>query len=491
MKPTTPKLSIAEQIQRESKLRASRVDEMPLEVSKSKVLYNEDALLVHPDRVFSNPKNSRKTWDAKLEAKINDMAETMKREGIGVIQPVTVRERKNSPQGLTQYEDIAGDCRLAAIRKAGLQLMPIIVKNVDDRTARRINLIENLHRSDLTDSDMGDAFVELKSDMQLEMEEFLEKAEMILPSDTGMRLNPVRWEQIKGNAKELDQIPTWMQGVIERTLEMQAKGNNRKPKVRWDDVAPEVGFSQVRSIHYYIATSKLAGDEDEDETEETPGTRNASESAAGNNQDSDALTPDETENALEQQAEKQIRTEVSEAIRSGELSQQQARALPSLSLFQQKILLDAIRKEKLSGPDAQKRSQLLRGNTGGSAGSGTGKAPGTRQSGHPTKRASAMSQLSDLSLPSEQIRAAQEVGADLKKLRAAVQGRFINYDAYDAHSKMVMRAQLRDMKRELEALESFVAPSGAAERAHDQERQQEEETKSGPGDTSLRLVKLG
>jgi calcineurin-like phosphoesterase family protein len=98
-----------------------------------------------------------------------------------------------------------------------------------------------------------------------------------------------------------------------------------------------------------------------------------------------------------------------------------------------------------------------------------GNSTGTRQSGHVVKPKDAMSQLSDLSLPSEQIRAAKEVRASLTRLHAAVEGRFTKYEPYDAHSKMLMRQQLREMRADLEAMEALVAPTTAVEREQEKE----------------------
>ncbi|HEY0075919.1 MAG TPA: hypothetical protein VGB77_17585, partial [Abditibacteriaceae bacterium] len=117
---------------------------------------------------------------------------------------------------------------------------------VDDRTARRINLIENIHRSNIEDADMGESLIELKADMQAELSEYLEKFAKNAPQQ---KLNAATYEKMK---KDLLNRPAWIGRVLDRY-----ENSSKKPKVSWDDVAGEVGWSDARSVHYYIAISKL------------------------------------------------------------------------------------------------------------------------------------------------------------------------------------------------------------------------------------------
>ncbi len=62
----------------------------------------------------------------------------------GVLQPILVR-----PVAGDRYEIIAGERRWRAAQAAGLHEMPAVVRNLDDRMAFEIALIENIQRSDL------------------------------------------------------------------------------------------------------------------------------------------------------------------------------------------------------------------------------------------------------------------------------------------------------------------------------------------------------
>ncbi|MCP8321513.1 MAG: ParB/RepB/Spo0J family partition protein, partial [archaeon] len=69
----------------------------------------------------------------------------------GVLQPIIVR-----PKG-DRFEVVVGERRLRAAVMAGLREVPAIVKEITDREADELRLVENLHRDDLTDAEKGDA----------------------------------------------------------------------------------------------------------------------------------------------------------------------------------------------------------------------------------------------------------------------------------------------------------------------------------------------
>ncbi len=76
------------------------------------------------------------------EGALYELAESIKSQG--VMQPVLVRAL---PDG--KFEIIAGERRTRAARLAGLDTVPVLVKDVDDRSALAMALIENLQREDL------------------------------------------------------------------------------------------------------------------------------------------------------------------------------------------------------------------------------------------------------------------------------------------------------------------------------------------------------
>ncbi|MBN9412567.1 MAG: ParB/RepB/Spo0J family partition protein [Candidatus Paracaedimonas acanthamoebae] len=65
----------------------------------------------------------------------------------GVIQPILIRPLQN---GMSNYEIVAGERRWRAAKQAGLQEIPALVKQLNDREALELALIENIQRHDLS-----------------------------------------------------------------------------------------------------------------------------------------------------------------------------------------------------------------------------------------------------------------------------------------------------------------------------------------------------
>ncbi|WP_447586719.1 ParB/RepB/Spo0J family partition protein [Pseudoxanthomonas mexicana] len=75
-------------------------------------------------------------------SKLTELAESIKAQG--VIQPIVVREL--SPG---RFEIVAGERRWRASQEAGLAEVPVVVRELDDRTVIAMALIENIQREDL------------------------------------------------------------------------------------------------------------------------------------------------------------------------------------------------------------------------------------------------------------------------------------------------------------------------------------------------------
>ena len=88
-----------------------------------------------------NPKNPRRHFG---EAELTDLAQSIREHG--VVQPVVARP---SPTLAGRYEIIAGERRWRAAQRAGLTEIPVIVREVNDRTALELAIIENVQRTDL------------------------------------------------------------------------------------------------------------------------------------------------------------------------------------------------------------------------------------------------------------------------------------------------------------------------------------------------------
>lgn len=92
------------------------------------------------EMIRRNPNNPRTVFK---QEDIMELASSIAEHG--VIQPVIVR---NAPDG-GGYEIIAGERRWRAAQQAGLVQIPIIIRDVDDKAALELAIIENVQRADL------------------------------------------------------------------------------------------------------------------------------------------------------------------------------------------------------------------------------------------------------------------------------------------------------------------------------------------------------
>lgn len=88
----------------------------------------------------------------------------------GVLQPIVVRATD-----VGTYKIIAGERRWRAARKAGLKEVPVIIKNVEDREAMELALIENLQREDLDPIEEAMGYKQLIDKYQFTQEEVANK----------------------------------------------------------------------------------------------------------------------------------------------------------------------------------------------------------------------------------------------------------------------------------------------------------------------------
>ncbi|MDD3853107.1 MAG: ParB/RepB/Spo0J family partition protein [Syntrophomonadaceae bacterium] len=81
----------------------------------------------------------RKSFD---QESLKELSDSIREHG--VLQPLLVRTKNN------KYEIIAGERRWRAAQQAGLEVLPVLVKDINDAEAAEISLIENIQRDDLT-----------------------------------------------------------------------------------------------------------------------------------------------------------------------------------------------------------------------------------------------------------------------------------------------------------------------------------------------------
>ena len=94
------------------------------------------------------------------EDALNDLAQSIRSQG--VLQPIIVRKLAQD-----KYEIIAGERRWRASQRAGLSLVPTVIKTITDETAMAIGLVENLQRENLNPIEEAVALGRLSKEFDL------------------------------------------------------------------------------------------------------------------------------------------------------------------------------------------------------------------------------------------------------------------------------------------------------------------------------------
>ncbi|HIY33201.1 ParB/RepB/Spo0J family partition protein [Evtepia sp.] len=136
----------------------------------------------------------RKHFD---EEALADLAESIRQHGI--LQPLTVRRLASG-----YYQIIAGERRWRAARQAGLEEVPAIIIEADDRKVMELGLIENLQREDLNPMEEAAGYRTLIQDYGLTQEEAARRVSKSRPAvANAMRLlalpQEVQWLIEQGN----------------------------------------------------------------------------------------------------------------------------------------------------------------------------------------------------------------------------------------------------------------------------------------------------
>ncbi len=124
-------------------------------------LDNEGAVTLNINEIEPNRNQPRKDFD---EEALRELADSIERHGL--IQPIVVRPNLDGT-----YMIIAGERRWRACRIAGLNQVPVIIKDTDDRTLMELALIENLQREDLNPVEEALGYKALIEDFELTQEE--------------------------------------------------------------------------------------------------------------------------------------------------------------------------------------------------------------------------------------------------------------------------------------------------------------------------------
>jgi ParB family chromosome partitioning protein len=124
-------------------------------------LSNDSVVQLAVDKLVPNPGQPRKNFD---ETELQELADSIKEHG--VIMPVIAADT-----GGGTFTIIAGERRTRAARLAGLDTIPVIIRNYTDQKRMEISLIENIQRSDLNPIEEATAYKNLMDFSSLSHEE--------------------------------------------------------------------------------------------------------------------------------------------------------------------------------------------------------------------------------------------------------------------------------------------------------------------------------
>ena len=117
---------------------------------------HDKILNVDIGKIETNPLQPRKDFN---DAHLNELIESIK--DYGVIQPLIVSKKAGV------YELIAGERRLRASKKAGLDKVPVIVRDASRQEKLEVALIENIQRENLNPIELATAYQQLSDEFDL------------------------------------------------------------------------------------------------------------------------------------------------------------------------------------------------------------------------------------------------------------------------------------------------------------------------------------
>lgn len=112
------------------------------------------------DEIFADPDQPRRSFD---EVALEELAASIAEHGI--LQPIVVTPQKGG------YQIVAGERRYRAAKIAGLDKVPALVRTLTDQHKLELSLIENLQRRDLNPLETATAYLKLRDQFNLTLDE--------------------------------------------------------------------------------------------------------------------------------------------------------------------------------------------------------------------------------------------------------------------------------------------------------------------------------
>ncbi len=161
----TPKTKTASKAGTKPKTEASKK-------GASETLEEKSINYVAMDQLTRNPDQPRRHFDKALLDELTDSIVDK-----GVLQPILVRPLPESAKGKFKgskkpsFQIIAGERRWQAALKAGLETIPVFIRDITDQEALEIGVVENVHRADLNPMEEALAYKSLLTQFQRTQED--------------------------------------------------------------------------------------------------------------------------------------------------------------------------------------------------------------------------------------------------------------------------------------------------------------------------------
>lgn len=189
--------------------------------------------------IVTDPNQPRRSFD---EAALDEIAASIKMHG--VLQPIVVTPHKDG------YQIVAGERRYRASQRAGLDKIPALVRTLSNQHKLELSLIENIQRRDLNVLETATAYLKLRDQFNLSLEEI------------GTRVGGKSVSAVS-NTLRLLRLP---ESVRTALAEGKLREGQARPLVNLDERVIEAVLPQIlkeewssRKIEQYIVDLKKSG----------------------------------------------------------------------------------------------------------------------------------------------------------------------------------------------------------------------------------------
>ena len=174
------------------------------------------------DSIHANPRQPRRRFEPEATT---GLASSIKQQGL--LQPIVVRPRQAGG-----YELIAGERRWRAAREAGLETLPALIREADDRDTLLLALVENVAREQLSPVEEARAYASLVDEFELSLGDVAEQVGRSKPAVSNrLRLlelpEEVLWMVARGELTEGTPVPS-SRFRITRTARSSRSGSSAR-----------------------------------------------------------------------------------------------------------------------------------------------------------------------------------------------------------------------------------------------------------------------